>query len=79
MPNIAYMGCFQCKSPKPLPADLEELPRLIIMTFIVVDSLPQNDLLVHPKTNVSRGAAVLDIATLGGPDQGSLRSLEISP
>ncbi|GAA6226837.1 UDP-glucuronosyltransferase 2C1-like [Lates japonicus] len=49
MPNIAYMGGFQCKPPKPLPADLEEFVQssgdhgVIVMTLgTLVGKLPQD-------------------------------------
>ncbi|XP_051978854.1 UDP-glucuronosyltransferase 2A3-like [Xyrauchen texanus] len=100
MPNIVYMGGFQCKPAKPLPAELEEFVQssgqhgVVIMTLgtvfgqllsdindeiaaafaqlpqkviwrhtgprpanlgnntLIVDWLPQNDLLGHPQTKV---------------------------
>lgn len=49
MPNIVYIGGFQCKSPKPLPTDLEEFVQssgdhgVIIMTLgTLVGELPQD-------------------------------------
>lgn len=49
MPNIVYMGGFQCKPPKPLPADLEEFVQssgdhgVIMMTLgTLVGELPQD-------------------------------------
>lgn len=49
MPNIVYMGGFQCKPPNPLPADLEEFVQtsgdhgVIIMTLgTLVGKLPQD-------------------------------------
>ncbi|XP_041651081.1 UDP-glucuronosyltransferase 2C1-like [Cheilinus undulatus] len=48
MPNIVYMGGFQCKPPKPLPANLEEFVQssgdhgVIVMTLgTLVAKLPQ--------------------------------------
>ena len=100
MPNIVYISGFQCKAPKPLPADLEEfvqssgdhgvivmtlgtlvanlpediaeeiaaafaqLPQKVVWRYmgqrpanlgnntLMVNWLPQNDLLGHPKTRV---------------------------
>lgn len=100
MPNIVYISGFQCKPPKPLPADLEEfvqssgdhgvimmtlgtlvgelpqdvaeeiaaafaqLPQKVVWRYVgqrpanlgnntlMVNWLPQNDLLGHPKTRV---------------------------
>ncbi|XP_044213785.1 UDP-glucuronosyltransferase 2C1-like isoform X1 [Thunnus albacares] len=49
MPNIVYMGGFQCKPPKPLPADLEEFVQssgdhgIIMMTLgTLVGKLPED-------------------------------------
>lgn len=49
MPNIVYMGGFQCKPPKPLPADLDEFVQssgdhgFIMMTLgTLVGELPQD-------------------------------------
>ncbi|XP_059192108.1 UDP-glucuronosyltransferase 2C1-like [Centropristis striata] len=49
MPNIVYMGGFQCKPSKPLPADLEEFVQssgdhgVIVMTLgTLVGNLPQD-------------------------------------
>ncbi|XP_038562116.1 UDP-glucuronosyltransferase 2C1-like [Micropterus salmoides] len=49
MPNIVYIGGFQCKPPKPLPADLDDFVQssgdhgVIIMTLgTLVGSLPQD-------------------------------------
>ncbi|XP_021163163.2 UDP-glucuronosyltransferase 2C1 [Fundulus heteroclitus] len=48
VPNVVYMGGFQCKPPKPLPADLEEFVQssgehgVVIMTLgTLMSNLPQ--------------------------------------
>uniref|UniRef100_A0A8C6SKV7 UDP-glucuronosyltransferase n=1 Tax=Neogobius melanostomus TaxID=47308 RepID=A0A8C6SKV7_9GOBI len=78
MPNVIYMGGFQCKPAQPLPADLEDfvqmadeiasvfakLPQKVIWRHIgprpstlgnntmIVDWMPQKDLLGHSQTKV---------------------------
>ncbi|XP_055010814.1 UDP-glucuronosyltransferase 2A1-like [Boleophthalmus pectinirostris] len=56
MPNMVYMGGFQCKPAKPLPKVIWKhkgyIPASLGNNTLLVDWIPQNDILGHPKTRL---------------------------